>query len=482
MKIARAAEIPDADVIVIGAGPNGLAAAITMAQAGCSVVVVEANDTIGGGARSGELTLPGFQHDLCSSVFPLGAGSPFFQSLPLQQHGLEWIFPKIPVAHPFDDGTAVALEGTVEQTAESLGEDAHAYEQLIGPTVQAWASVSHDVLAPLRIPKHVLSYARFATGAMWPAATLAKADFRTEKARAFFAGNAGHSMAPPSKAFTSAFAIVLLALGHAVGWPFAKGGAQKISDALASYLRSLGGKIVTGTRVESLDELPPARAVLCDVTPKQLLKIAGHRLPWMYRKQLERFRYGLGAFKMDWALDGPAPWKSEACRRAGTLHLGGTLEEVAKSDEQAWRGRAPERPFLILSQASLFDATRAPAGQHTLWGYCHVPNGSAFDMAERMEEQIERFAPGFKKRIIGRSVQYPSDLEAKNANLVGGDVQAGAPIRSQLFLRPTPALYSTPVRGLYLCSASTPPGGGVHGLCGWFAAQAALRGLEKKGS
>jgi len=477
VKIAKATQIPDADVVVIGSGPNGLAAAITMAQAGCSVVVVEAAEQIGGGARTAELTLPGFRHDLFSSVYPLGVASPFFKTLPLQGHGLEWVFPPASLAHPFDDGTAAVLSGTVEETAAQFGEDARRYERLVRPAVKAWAELIEDLLAPPRVPRHPVKFARFGSTGMWPAETLAHADFRTEKARAFFVGNAAHSMLPPSKAFTSAFAMVLLAAGHAVGWPFVRGGAQKISDALVSYLRSLGGQIVTGTRVESLDELPPSKAVLADITPQQLLKIAGERLPWIYRKSLGRYRYGLGAFKMDWALDGPVPWTAEGCRRAGTIHIGGSLEEIALSDTQAWRGRAPDKPYLILSQPSRFDSTRAPTGKHVLWGYCHVPNGCTVDMSERMEAQIERFAPGFKKLILARSVMAPAELEARDANLVGGDIQGGRPTFPQLFIRPTPGLYSTPVRGLYLCSASTPPGGGVHGLCGWFAARAALKAV-----
>lgn len=477
VKIAQAANIPDADVIVIGSGPNGLAAAITVAQAGRSVVVVEGSEQIGGGARTAELTLPGFQHDLFSAVYPLGVSSPFFRSLPLDQHGLEWVFPPAAVAHPLDDGTAAVLEGGVEETARQFGEDARAYERLVRPPVKAWPGLIADVLAPPRVPKQLLSFLRFGSSGFWPAETVAHADFRTERARAFLAGNAAHSALPLHKAFTSAFALVLLAAGHAGGWPFAKGGAQKVSDALGSYLRSLGGRIVTGTQVASLDELPPAKAVLCDITPRQLLKIAGDRLPSRYRRSLEKFRYGLGAFKMDWALDGPIPWAAEACARAGTVHIGGSLEEVAKSEREAWRGKIPERPFVILAQPSLFDATRAPGGKHVAWGYCHVPNGCTVDMTERIEGQIERFAPGFKKRVLARSVMGPAELEKRNPNLVGGDVQGGSPKFPQLLIRPTPALYATPSPGLYLCSASTPPGGGVHGMCGWFAAQAALRAV-----
>ncbi|MDQ3254172.1 MAG: NAD(P)/FAD-dependent oxidoreductase [Acidobacteriota bacterium] len=462
------------DAIVIGSGPNGLAAAITLAQANRSVLVLEANDTVGGGARSAELTLPGFVHDVCSAVHPLAAGSPFFRTLPLEQHGLEWIQPPAPLAHPFDDGTAAVLERSVHATCETLDADASAYRQLIDPFVADWHKLETALLAPPRLPRHPFALARFGWRAMRSAKGLAESIFKNERARALFAGLAAHSMLPLEQPATAAFGLVLGITGHAVGWAFPRGGAQRITDALVAHLKSLGGEIVTGTRVESLDELPRARVVLCDMTPRGLLRIAGDRLPASYRRTLERYRYGAGAFKIDWALDAPIPWSAKECLRAGTVHLGGTLDEIVTAERAPWKGEHAEKPFMLLAQPSLSDATRAPVGKHTVWAYCHVPNGSTFDMTERIEKQIERFAPGFRDRILARSVMPPAELERRNANLVGGDINGGAQDIRQLFLRPTFRHYSTPAKGLYICSSSTPPGGGVHGMCGYHAARVAL--------
>jgi phytoene dehydrogenase-like protein len=463
------------DAIVIGAGPNGLAAAITMAQHGKSVVVYEAQEEIGGAARSAELTLPGFTHDICSSVYPLGMGSPFFRSLPLAQHGLGWIQPPAAVAHPFDDGTAVTLERAVDATAAQLGVDEPIYRRLIKPMVAAWDGLDTDLLGPLRPPQHPWQLSRFGMLAIQPGRRLAEARFKAERARGFFAGLVAHSMLPLEYWGSAAFGLVLAIAGHSVGWPLARGGAQKLTDALAGFLRSLGGEIVLRKPVRRLDELPHARVVLCDVTPRQLLAIAGENLSRSYRSKLAGYRYGMGAFKMDWALSGPVPWKARDCARAATIHLGGTLTEIAFSEQSAWRGDHVEQPFVLLAQPSLFDPSRAPQGQHTLWGYCHVPHGSTFDMTERIEKQIERFAPGFGDLVLQRSVMSPKELERHNPNLVGGDINGGAPTLSQLFFRPTAKMYRTSVKGLYMCSASTPPGGGVHGMCGHFAARQALK-------
>lgn len=468
-------ELPPAEAIVVGAGPNGLAAAIALAQQGVRVVVVEAAEQPGGGARSAELTLPGFTHDICSAVHPLAAGSPFFTALPLAEHGLEWVQPDAPLAHPFDDGSALVVERSLAATAAKLGADARAYEKLLGPMVEDWKRMLPALLAPLRVPRHPLAMAAFGMQALRPARSLARSVFRTEAARALFAGTAGHAMVPLEKAATSGFGLVLLAAAHAVGWPVPRGGAQKISDALASYLRSLGGQIVTGARVDALDELPPARAVLCDLTVREFLRVARSRLPLAYQRKLSTYRFGLAAFKVDWALDGPIPWRAEECRRAGTLHLGGSLDEIAASETAAWHGGTAARPFLILAQPTLFDRTRAPAGKHVAWGYCHVPNGSREEMLERLEMQIERYAPGFRKLVLARHVMTPAQFEAHNPNLAGGDINGGAADLPQLFRRPTWSYYATPARGVYLCSSSTPPGGGVHGMCGYFAAQLALR-------
>ncbi|MGH9683565.1 MAG: phytoene desaturase family protein [Candidatus Acidiferrales bacterium] len=460
--------------VVIGSGPNGLAAAITVAQAGRSVLVLEAQGTIGGGTRSAELTLPGFIHDVCSAVHPMALTSPFFRSLPLREHGLEWIEPDAPLAHPLDDGTAVLVERSVNATAANMGRDVERYSRLFSPLVRDWSKLEPALLGRLRLPSHPQALARFGFDAMRSAEGFANSCFRDERTRAMFAGMAAHSILPLTKIPSAAFGCVLTIAAHAVGWPFARGGSQSIANALASYLRSLGGEIITNSPVSSLEQLPKSHIVLCDVTPRQLLQIAGSRFGFGFRRKLERYRYGPGVCKMDWALDGPIPWKAEECRRAGTVHIGGTLEEIVRSEAAPWRGEHIEKPFVLLAQPSLFDPSRAPAGKHVAWAYCHVPNGSRFDMTERIENQIERFAPGFRRAILKRSVMVAASLEQHNANLVGGDISGGASNLGQLFLRPTWRMYGTPVKGLYLCSSSTPPGGGVHGLCGHRAARAAL--------
>ena len=471
----KVAQSPAYDAVVIGSGPNGLAAAITLAQHGKSVVVYEAQETIGGGVRSAELTLPGFIHDVCSSVYPLAVGSPFFRSLPLAQYDLEWIQPAAAVAHPFDDGTAVTQERSVEATAAQLGPDEVAYRKLMAPLVESWNGLDVDLLGPIRPPRHPWNLARFGFLGIQPAHRLAETRFQGERAKGLFAGVAAHSMLPLEHWGSAAFGLVLGIAGHAVGWPIARGGAQKLSDALAAHLRSLGGEIIPNRRVRSLRDLPTSRVVLCDLTPRQLLGIAGEHFSPRYRKSLRRYRYGVGAFKMDWALSGPVPWTAVECKRAATIHLGGTLTEIAFSERSAWRGEHVERPFVLLAQPSLFDPSRAPATKHTLWGYCHVPHGSTSNMAAKIENQIERFAPGFNDLVIGRSLMPPNELEKHNANLIGGDINGGAADLRQLFFRPTLKMYGTSVKGLYICSASTPPGGGVHGMCGYFAARKALK-------
>jgi phytoene dehydrogenase-like protein len=467
------------DAIVVGAGPNGLAAAIALARARRPVLVLEAEEAIGGGTRSAELTLPGFVHDVCSAIHPLAAASPFFRTLPLSQYGLEFIQPPAPLAHPFDDGTAALLERSIKATGEQLGRDAAAYRKLMEPLVRNAAAVLEEALGPLRLPRHPLALARFGLLALRSAAGLATGWFVGGRARALFAGLAAHSIQPLERPPTAAFGLMLGLLGHAVGWPVARGGSQKIAEALATHLRSLGGEIVAGARVQSLESLPPARAVLLDVTPRQVLGIAGPWLPAGYQRQLAAYRYGPGVFKVDWALDGPIPWTAAECARAGTVHLGGSLGEIAVAERAAWRGEPAERPFVIVGQQSLFDPTRAPAGKHTVWAYCHVPHGSTVDMTERIEAQLERFAPGFRDRVLARHTMPPAEIERHNANCVGGDINGGVQDLRQLFTRPTARLvpYGTPAQGLYLCSSSTPPGGGVHGMCGYFAAQAALRHL-----
>ncbi len=465
------------DAIVVGSGPNGLAAAVTLARAGRSVLVLEANPTFGGGARSADLTLPGFVHDLCSAIHPFGAGSPFFRSVPLHEHGLEWIQPPAPVAHPLDDGSVAIQERSLEETARGLGIDGPAWQRLMGPLVRDADRLFHDTLGPLRLPTTPLTMARFGLSALRSAKGLCDSWFKGVPARALFAGIAAHSILPLEQLMTAAAGIMLGVAGHALGWPLPKGGAQHITDALLSYLRSLGGEAQCNRRVQSFDELPRTRAILFDVSPRNLSRICGQHLPARYHRALERFRHGPAVFKLDWALDGPIPWKNAGCARAATVHLGGTFEELAAGEAAVGRGEHPERPYVLLAQQSLFDATRAPPGKHTGWAYCHVPNGSTLDMTEIIERQVERFAPGFRDRILARSVLNSTDFERRNANYIGGDISGGVMDLWQLYLRPAARLvpYSTPNSRIFICSASTPPGGGVHGMCGYHAARAALR-------
>lgn len=470
------------DAVVVGAGPNGLAAAITLAQAGKSVIVYEAKDNIGGGCRSAELTLPGFVHDVCSAVHPLGLASPFFRTLPLDAHGVEWIHPPTPLAHPFDDGTAALLERSIAATGETLAEDAMAYRSLIEPLATNWQALMHEFLGPLRVPRHPLVMARFGLRAIRSARGLAQSQFKGERARALFAGMAAHSMMPLTQAPTAAFGLMLAVLGHAVGWPIARGGSQSIVNALAEILRALGGEIITSAPVTGMDDLPDARATLFDVTPLQLKRIAGDRFPAWYQDALGGYRYGPGLCKVDYALDSPIPWKAPACRRAGTVHLGGTLREIQASEQEVWEDKRPTQPFVLLAQQSLFDCTRAPAGKHTAWAYCHVPHGSTDDMTKPIEAQIERFAPGFRDRILARHTHTAVQLEQYNANYIGGDINGGVQDFRQLFTRPALHFppYATPNRSLFICSSSTPPGGGVHGMCGYHAARTVLPKLRKR--
>jgi phytoene dehydrogenase-like protein len=468
---------------VVGSGPNGLAAAIVLLQAGVQVEVHEAADAVGGGLRSEELTLPGFVHDVCATVLPLAAGSPFFRALGLDVH---WIQPAAPAAHPLDDGTAVLLERGVEETAEGLGRDGAAYRSLVEPLGEAWEEVAPVVLGRLPPPPRralralrvtgVGALARGVRAAAGDARSVAQSLFGTERARAWFAGHCAHAILPLERRPSAGFGLALAVLGHAVGWPVARGGSASFAEALVERVRGLGGTIVTGSRV---DELPRDRLVLADVVPRELSRLGGGRFPDRYERRLRSYRHGPGAFKLDWALDGPIPWRAEECRRAGTVHLGGTLDEISQSEWGAWSGRVVERPFVLLVQQTTFDPSRAPAGKHVAWAYCHVPNGSDVDMTERIEAQVERFAPGFRELILARSTLGPRELEAHNRNLVGGDLNGGATDLGQVLRRPALRLapWETPLEGVYLCSASTPPGGGVHGMCGFWAARAALSSL-----
>jgi phytoene dehydrogenase-like protein len=466
------------DAIIVGSGPNGLAAAVTLARAGRSVEVFEAKAQIGGGAKAEELTLPGFIHDVCSAAHPLAIASPFFSELPLREHGLEWIHSPAAMAHPLDNEPAALLKPSLDETAAGLGEDERAYRRLFGTLSKEWPRLLPELLGPVRFPRHPLALALFGALALSPAGTLTRTAFRTSRARALFAGICAHSILPFSWAASSAVGLVLTHAGHGQGWPIPRGGSQSISHALASYLRSLGGTIHTSSPVVSLGQLPRSRAVIFDLTPRQILKIAGDRFTPGFRSGLSKYRYGPGVFKVDWALNGPIPWASSECGTAATVHVAGTLEEIERSEKGAWKGFPVERPYVLLTQPSLFDPSRAPAGHQTAWGYCHVPHGSTENRLEAIEAQIERFAPGFRSRILARHVMGPRDLEERNANLVGGDIGGGSADIGQLFLRPTRRLYRTSDPALFICSSSTPPGPGVHGMCGHHAALAVLRDLS----
>ncbi|MFS2185338.1 phytoene desaturase family protein [Mucilaginibacter sp. Mucisp84] len=466
----------DYDAVIVGSGPNGLAAAILLQQNGLSVLLLEGKSTIGGGLRTEELTLPGYKHDVCSAIHPLAIGSPFFETLPLHEHGLEYIYPTISAAHPFDNGTAAVLKKSIIETANLLGADRDTYIKLMAPLVTSWPGLAPDVLGPLTFPKHPVDLAAFGLAALTSVNYLAKR-FRTEEAKGLLAGMAAHSILPLTNLTTSAIALVLMVNGHLKGWPVPKGGSVKIAEALASYFTSIGGRIETNTYINNFDQLPSAKTILFDVTPKQLLQIVGHKFSSLYKWQLERYRYGMGVFKVDWALDDVIPFKAGEARQAGTVHIGGTLKEIAACEQQIWGGLHPEKPFVLLAQQSLFDNTRAPRGKHTAWAYCHVPNGSNKDMTDIIEKQVERFAPGFRERIIGRHTFNTGQLENYNPNYIGGDINGGVIDIGQLFTRPVlrRSPYRTSAKGIYICSSSTPPGGGVHGMCGYHSAKRALK-------
>jgi len=470
----------DYDAIVVGSGPNGLAAGILLQQQGLSVLIIEGKDQIGGGLSTQELTLPGFKHDVCSAIHPMAVASPFFKTLPLSDHGLEYIYPTLAAAHPFDDGTAAVLDHSIQKTAAHLGLDGHTYQSLMESVTTAWPLIDKDALGPLRFPSHPLVMAGFGLKALTSAAQFVN-KFKEKHARGLFGGMAAHSIQPLNNLSTTAIGLVLMATGHLKGWPVPKGGSASIASALAGYFKSIGGVIQTGTFIADLQQLPSAHAVLFDVTPKQLLKIAGHKFSNIYRWQLERYRYGMGVYKIDWALDGPIPFKAAACLEAGTIHLGNTFEEIADGELKTSKGVQAEKPFVLLAQQSLFDQSRAPAGKQTAWAYCHVPNGSTQDLTGIIEKQVERFAPGFRDRILARHTMDTAQMEAHNPNYIGGDINGGILDIGQLFTRPALrwSPYKTSAKGLYICSSSTPPGGGVHGMAGYHAAKQALKDIFK---
>lgn len=466
------------DVVVVGSGPNGLAAAITLQQEGLRVLLIEGKDQIGGGLRTAELTLPGYLHDICSAVHPLAPCSPFFKTLPLQQYGLEYIQPAIAAAHPFDDGRVAVLKHSLQATAASLGKDAVSYERLLSPVTEHWEQLVPELLGPLHLPRHPMLLARFGLSGLTSASYLSRR-FSTREARSLWAGMAAHSMQPLSNLATSAIGLVLLGTAHTGGWPFPKGGAIKIAEALAAHFIALGGQIETGSYIRSLSQLPASHAVVLDVTPRQLLEIAGHRFSKLYRWQLQRYRYGVGVFKIDWALDAPIPFTSPECRQAGALHLGNTIEEITYSEKIIWQGQHAHQPFVLLSQPTVFDSSRAPSGKHTAWAYCHVPYGSTLDMTSAIEAQVERFAPGFRERILARHTMNTQQMEAYNPNYIGGDINGGVIDLAQLFTRPAlrSSPYRTSAKEIYICSSSTPPGGGVHGMCGYHSARNILKDI-----
>jgi phytoene dehydrogenase-like protein len=469
------------DAVIVGSGPNGLAAGICLAQKRYSVLVLEAKPTIGGGARSMELTLPGFIHDPCSTIHPLGAGSPFFKTLPLADYGLEMLQPTASLAHPFDEGSLAELKLSVKETADSFGPDRESYMRSMSSFVERWDDLAPDILAPLHFPRHPFLMASFGLDAMRTARGFAEGRFREEQTRAIFAGCAAHSMIPLESWASASFGLVLMILAHSAGWGFPRGGTQKITDALAAYFTSLGGEIRTNSPVADLDELPSSRAVLFDLTPRQVVSIAKHRIPDSYRRRLDKYQYGAGVFKIDYALSEAAPWKNRECMNAATVHLGASLDEISVSESDVARGLVSDRPFVIYVQTSIFDPTRAPEGKQIGWAYCHVPNGFTEDMTERIEDQIERFAPGFRDCILARAAMSPAAMQEYNANYIGGDINGGAAYLSQLFTRPVARLdpYRIPETNMFICSSSTPPGGGVHGMCGFHAARSVISELEK---
>lgn len=465
------------DAVVVGSGPNGLAAAITLARAGVHVVVYEASDKPGGGCRSDELTGPGYVHDTCSAIHPLAAASPFFKTIDLAEHGVELIQPSAPLAHPLDGGRAVVLERSIDQTAEQLGNDGDAYRSLLAPLARNAEALVADFMGPLRFPDHPIPFTSFGLKALRSASGFARSRFEGEAARGIFAGIAAHSFLPLTSITSAAYGLMLAAVGHAVGWPLPRGGSQRLTDALVAELEKNGGRVETNRRIDDIEDLGAADAILFDLTPKQIIAIARRRLPDRYVRKLARYRYGPGVFKIDYALSEPVPWAAPECARAGTVHLGGTLDEIAASEVAASDGRLSDHPYMLVAQQSLFDDTRAPAGKHTLWTYSHVPNGSTADVTDAMEAQLERFAPGFRDVVEQRHVMGPADLQRRNANYVGGDINGGLADLRQLFTRPVARLdpYTTPADNLYICSSSTPPSGGVHGMCGFHAARSALK-------